>query len=63
MKVGKLKVVRGITSCFEACVATIGNFDGLHVGHRFIIDKVVKTATDKKLIPTLITFEPLPSRI
>lgn len=43
-----------------ACVATIGNFDGLHLAHRHLIEKCVETAKAKNLNATVITFEPYP---
>lgn len=42
------------------CVATIGNFDGLHRGHRQIIDQMVSLAKYYGLPATVITFEPSP---
>lgn len=42
------------------CVATIGNFDGLHLGHFQLIEKMLKRAQALSLVPTVITFEPLP---
>lgn len=42
------------------CVAAIGNFDGLHLGHIEILKKVVALAKQTGLTPTVITFEPLP---
>jgi riboflavin kinase/FMN adenylyltransferase len=44
----------------QNCVATIGNFDGLHLGHRTVIAKVVQIAKEQNLVPTVITFHPLP---
>ena len=44
----------------EACVATIGNFDGLHLGHQTIISNLKKKANDLQLPLTVISFEPLP---
>lgn len=44
-------------------VATIGNFDGLHLGHQSIIKAVVAKAQALGLAPTVITFEPLPRRV
>ena len=38
------------------CVATMGNFDGLHLGHQEIIKTVVAKARVKKLPAMLITF-------
>lgn len=36
--------INGHTESVRPCVATIGFFDGVHKGHRFLIDKVVKMA-------------------
>ena len=44
----------------RGCVAAIGNFDGLHQGHQDIISSVTALAALHKLIPTIITFEPMP---
>ena len=43
------------------CVATIGNFDGLHLGHQTIINKLRKKADEYQLPLTIISFEPLPA--
>jgi len=40
--------------------ATIGNFDGLHRGHRAVIQSLVQKAQALNAVPTVITFEPLP---
>lgn len=61
MKVGES--VEDFIENFCCCVATIGNFDGLHLGHRQILSRVKKRAA-KKNCPTLaITFEPHPSSV
>ncbi len=47
----------------EPCVATIGNFDGLHLGHQSIIENVIQKAHHLSLKPTVITFEPSPQMV
>lgn len=42
------------------CVATIGNFDGVHLGHQAIIKQVVSEARKRKLPALIIIFEPQP---
>ena len=42
------------------CVATIGNFDGLHKGHQAVIRHVEGKAQALNLPATVISFEPLP---
>lgn len=42
------------------CVATIGNFDGLHQGHRAVIAHVKQQAAIRNLPATVISFEPSP---
>lgn len=39
---------------------TIGNFDGLHLGHQALLAKTVAVAKQKQLIPAVMTFEPHP---
>ncbi len=44
-------------------VVTIGNFDGLHLGHREIISRLLKTARDLKAQSVVVTFYPHPKKI
>lgn len=44
----------------EACVATIGNFDGVHLGHHAVLDQVKDSAKSNGLISTVVIFEPQP---
>src|SRR5215208_1158102 len=47
----------------RGCVATIGNFDGLHVGHQAIIRNVVDRAAQSRRPSVVITFHPHPLSI
>ena len=51
---GSLQRARG------RCAATIGNFDGVHRGHRALIDRVTAKAREAKLTACVLTFEPHP---
>lgn len=44
----------------DACVATIGNFDGVHLGHQAMLKDVIQSAKQKQLPSCVISFEPLP---
>lgn len=44
----------------RACVATIGNFDGVHRGHAQVIERVKSQAKLLGLPAVVISFEPLP---
>jgi riboflavin kinase/FMN adenylyltransferase len=44
----------------RGCVATIGNFDGVHLGHRRILETVVRRAREVGRPSVAITFEPHP---
>lgn len=39
---------------------TIGNFDGLHLGHQTLIERTLAVAASERLTPTAIIFEPHP---
>ena len=44
-------------------VVTIGTFDGVHIGHRKILDKLIKKAKKKGLKSVLLTFFPHPRMV
>ena len=44
----------------KGCVLTIGNFDGVHLGHRQILTAAKKTAAKKRTQLVVMTFEPHP---
>lgn len=44
----------------SGCVATIGNFDGVHAGHRAIIQQVISRSKEMGLPAVVILFEPQP---
>src|SRR6185503_829200 len=49
---------RGTRAC--SCALTIGNFDGVHRGHRALIERVVAKARELSLTSCVLTFEPHP---
>lgn len=42
---------------YTPCVACIGYFDGLHLGHQALINKVIALAKQKNKVPTCICFD------
>ncbi len=52
-----------VPSGFGPTVATIGNFDGVHLGHQWVIEQVISRARELGLQSLAITFEPHPARV
>jgi len=48
---------------FENAVVTIGTFDGVHLGHRTILNEVIKHAKEVKGESIVVTFEPHPRKL
>jgi riboflavin kinase / FMN adenylyltransferase len=52
-----------VPPAFGPSALTIGNFDGLHAGHRHILQRVVEIARENAWKPGVLTFDPHPTRI
>jgi riboflavin kinase / FMN adenylyltransferase len=48
---------------FGPSVVAIGNFDGVHAGHRLIMRRVVALAREMGYTPAILTFDPHPARV
>ncbi len=58
-----MKVIRGVHNLpgsHTGCVATIGNFDGVHRGHQAIVARVCEEARARNLPASVMIFEPQP---
>jgi riboflavin kinase/FMN adenylyltransferase len=58
-----MELIRGLHNLkprHQGCVATIGNFDGVHLGHQAVIRQVMDKAKELGLPVVVITFEPQP---
>jgi riboflavin kinase/FMN adenylyltransferase len=58
-----MQFIRGLhnlKSGHRGCVATIGNFDGVHLGHQAVIGQLAEKAATLRLPSTVIIFEPQP---
>lgn len=48
---------------WEGCVATVGFFDGVHAGHRFLINELRSIAKNNHLNSVVITFDKHPRKV
>jgi riboflavin kinase / FMN adenylyltransferase len=58
-----MQLIRGLSqleSFQNGCVLTIGNFDGLHLGHLAVIEKLAERGKTLNLPVVVMTFEPQP---
>ncbi len=58
-----MEFIRGLVNLQrqrESCVATIGNFDGVHLGHQAVLEQLKKCAEKTGLQSTVLIFEPQP---
>ncbi len=58
-----MELIRGLhnlRSRHRGCVATIGNFDGVHLGHQAVIGQLAEKGSALGLPTTVIIFEPQP---
>jgi len=52
-----------VPSDWGACVATIGEFDGVHRGHQRVVDRAREIAISRRLPVVAITFDPHPDEV
>ena len=56
-----MQIFRHIPSTLQSpCALAIGNFDGLHLGHQALLNKLIQVAQTQHLISAVMTFEPHP---
>jgi riboflavin kinase/FMN adenylyltransferase len=58
-----MEVIRGIYNVkphHRGCVATVGNFDGVHHGHQMLLAHLIAKSEELGVPSVLITFEPQP---
>ena len=48
---------------FGPAIVSVGNFDGVHRAHRFVLDEIVRRAKAGSAQSVVVTFDPHPSRI
>jgi riboflavin kinase / FMN adenylyltransferase len=58
-----MELIRGLHNLREnhyGCVATIGNFDGVHIGHQTILQQLLVQSKQYQLPALVISFDPQP---
>lgn len=55
-----MRVSRLPLSPLQPAAVTIGSFDGVHIGHQQIINRLTRHAAEHGLISVVVTFEPQP---
>jgi len=58
-----MELIRGLHNLrprHHGCVATIGAFDGVHLGHRAVIGHLLEKSAELDLPSVVLVFEPLP---
>ncbi len=58
-----MELIRGLHNLADrhrACALTIGNFDGVHLGHQAILKMLVEKARELDVDACMMSFEPLP---
>lgn len=61
-----MKITGGLETVkhhIKGSVLAIGVFDGVHIGHRAVIDSVVRRARELKLKSVVVTFDPHPLKV
>lgn len=53
----------GDRAVLPGCVATVGVFDGMHLGHQRILDRVKAEAAERGLPSLVFSFEPTPQEV
>ena len=57
-----MQLIRGLLNLKKqsGCVLTIGNFDGVHLGHQSVIKKLIKISQSHNFQSALLSFNPHP---
>jgi riboflavin kinase/FMN adenylyltransferase len=60
-----MKVIRGLdgTGALRGCAVAIGNLDGVHLGHRRLLETARARAATHRSLSAALTFEPHPARV
>ncbi|MDB4511828.1 bifunctional riboflavin kinase/FAD synthetase [Arenicella sp.] len=54
-----IKGLSNLTDKHRPSVVSIGNYDGVHLGHQYLVESLLAKSTELQVPSTIITFEPL----
>ena len=55
--------LKNITQKFDNTILTLGNFDGLHLGHQELVKMIIRRAKEAGAVSMVVTFRPHPLKI
>ena len=55
-----MQVFRHINQKYSSSFLTIGNYDGIHLGHQAILKKLISESRSNNILSSVMTFEPHP---
>ncbi len=58
-----VKSLECVENIQESTAVTVGNFDGIHLGHRFLIEKLKEEAKKRNLKTLVLSFHPHPLKV
>lgn len=58
-----VKSLECVENLQESTAVTVGNFDGIHLGHRFLIEKLKEEAKKRNLKTLVLSFHPHPLKV
>ncbi|MGB5446230.1 MAG: bifunctional riboflavin kinase/FAD synthetase [Psychromonas sp.] len=58
-----LRGIHNIKASHQGCVLSIGNFDGVHLGHKAVLARLLLEAKRLQVPATVLTFEPQPEEL
>ena len=60
-----MEIIRSIQEMkpLTSSVVTVGNYDGIHLGHQDVLNHIVKIAKKESIHSCLITFDPNPAYV
>lgn len=58
-----IEAIEAVVRPAQGTAVTVGVFDGVHQGHREVVSRTVRSARERGLVPTVVTFDPHPLRV